>query len=104
MAEADPGGCIQQGNGTAIYQIYMNLGKFVKSREEKFGAAIFDTLKEKVYVTNTCGRRILSLVKEGKDKNDIIKTLKQEFDAPDEVVTSDVTEFFNTLKNNNLTE
>lgn len=103
MGKTHTGGCIQQGNGPAIYQIYMNLGKFVKSREEKFGAAIFDTLKEKVYVTNTCGRRILSLVKEGKDKNDIIKTLKQEFDAPDEVITADVAEFLNSLKDNNLT-
>ena len=51
----------------------MEFKKHVKIRDEKFGSVIFETLREKVYVTNETGSNILQLIKQGKDKQSIIR-------------------------------
>ena len=39
----------------------MDFTKYTKVRNEKFGAVVFDTLNEKVFVTNESGDEILRL-------------------------------------------
>ena len=44
----------------------MEFNKHVQVRKEKFGTVIFETLKEKVFVTNSTGSEIIERLKEKK--------------------------------------
>lgn len=80
----------------------MKFGKFIKTRSEKFGSVIFDTLKEKVYVTNTTGSDILKLLKENKTEEEIISTLKNSYQDETWKIKNDVVLFLEGLKINNI--
>ncbi len=45
----------------------MNFTEHVKIRSEKFGTVIFETLTEKIFITNETGAEILQLIEQGKD-------------------------------------
>ena len=55
----------------------MNFTEYVKIREEKFGSVIFDTLKEKVFVTNDTGKDILNFLQQGYSIEEIINILDE---------------------------
>ena len=74
----------------------------VKIREEKFGAVIFETLKEKVYVTNETGKDILAFLKEGNAPNEIIDSLANKYNQDRTFVESDVKDFIESLLKNGL--
>ncbi|MBI2437748.1 MAG: PqqD family protein [Lentisphaerae bacterium] len=57
----------------------MQFAPHIKWRREKFGAVVFDTLNEKIYVTNATGGDILNLLAQGLDAAAITTRLKQEF-------------------------
>ncbi len=83
----------------------MEFTKHVRVREEKFGSVIFETLKEKVFVTNETGSSILRLLKEGKSPEEIISILDELYDSePQKVVRDEVTDFISSLRENNLLE
>ena len=82
----------------------MQFKKFIKTREEKFGTVIFDTLREKIFATNACGADILRLVKEGKSEAEIIDELEVTYDGGCEAIASDVKEFIEGLKKNDILE
>jgi hypothetical protein len=83
----------------------MEFTKHVRVREEKFGSVIFETLKEKVFVTNETGSSILRLLKEGKSPEEIINILDESYDSePQKVVRDEVTDFISSLRENNLLE
>ncbi len=83
----------------------MEFSKHVRVREEKFGSVIFETLKEKVFVTNETGSSILRLLKEGKSPEEIISILDELYDSePQKVVRDEVTDFISSLRENNLLE
>lgn len=82
----------------------MNFARHVKIREEKFGSAIFDTLREKVFVTNGTGRDILALLERGESPENIIQILSQDYNADSSTVKSDVDIFINQLRENGLLE
>lgn len=83
----------------------MEFTKHVRVREEKFGSVIFETLKEKVFVTNETGSSILKLLKEGKSPEEIISILDELYDSePQKVVRDEVTDFISSLRENNLLE
>lgn len=83
----------------------MEFSKHVRVREEKFGSVIFETLKEKVFVTNETGSSILRLLKEGKSPEEIISILDELYDSePQKVIRDEVTDFISSLKENNLLE
>lgn len=75
----------------------MRFAEHVKIREEKFGAVIFETLKEKVYVTNETGRDILTLLEEGNTYEEIIDSLADKYNQDRIFVESDVKNFINML-------
>lgn len=78
------------------------LKHFVKVREEKFGAVIFDTKKEKVYVTNEIGKEILNLVKNGKTAEEIAQHLSHSYDEDPTIIKRDVLNFLEDLRKSNL--
>lgn len=80
----------------------MKLTKYVKTRQEKFGMVIFETLKEKIFVANDTGREILRLIEEGNALEHIIKKLETEY-ANDNMtgernIKTDVIDFINKLE------
>lgn len=80
----------------------MNFTKYVKIRKEKFGSVIFETLREKVFVTNTTGSDILRLIEEGKALNRIIEILSNEYTEDPANLSQEVVSFVDELKENDI--
>lgn len=81
----------------------MNFTEHVKIREEKFGAVIFETLREKVFVTNKSGKEILNLLNQGYSLEKIVDSLTDNYSATDrQIIKNDVVSFIEQLKENNL--
>ncbi len=55
-----------------------------------------------LFVTSEVGSRIWELICEGKDKNETAAALAEEFDAPDEIIMSDLEEFLELLRENGI--
>lgn len=80
----------------------MKFMPYVKIREEKFGSVIFETLKEKVYVTNETGKDILTLLKDGNSPEEIIAVLSDEYNEDRTLVEEHVKDFIGRLLKNGL--
>lgn len=80
----------------------MNFSEHTKIRKEKFGTVVFDTLTEKIFITDEVGGEILQLVKQGKDLPEIISKLAELFDADESIIEKDVVEFTKQLKASNI--
>lgn len=80
----------------------MCFAQHVKIRHEKFGSVVFDTLREKVFVTNVGGADILKLIQEGKGAEDISDSLGEVYDCDLQLLKSDVEEFLKQMRNSNL--
>jgi adenosyl cobinamide kinase/adenosyl cobinamide phosphate guanylyltransferase len=80
----------------------MVFNEYVKLREEKFGTVIFETLREKVFVTNETGKQIVNLIQKGYSYNDIVKSLKDDYSDKEGVIESEVKDFLSQLKINNI--
>ncbi|MBS3947713.1 MAG: PqqD family protein [Dethiobacter sp.] len=76
----------------------MEFAKHVKVRQEKFGAVMFETLCEKVFVTNETGAEILRLLEEGREPIYIIAELAQNYSGDPEMIKDDVNDFMSILK------
>ncbi len=76
----------------------MEFAKHVKTRYEKFGAVVFDTLCEKVFITNDTGKEILSLMDEGLSASEITERIAQEYEGDASQMQKDVTEFIEGLQ------
>ena len=80
----------------------MHFAKYIKLREEKFGAVIFDTLNEKVYITNDSGKEILSLMAEGLSASAIAERLVRKYEEDTSEMQNDVAEFIDGLRSAGL--
>ena len=80
----------------------MQFAKYVKTRYEKFGAVVFDTLREKVYITNDSGKEILSLMAEGLSASEIAERLVREYGGDTSEIQTDVAEFIDGLQSAEL--
>ena len=80
----------------------MNLNEHTKIRKEKFGTVVFDTLTEKIFITDQIGSEILQLIKQGKDLPQIVSELGEIFEADAQSIEKDVIEFTDQLKSNNI--
>lgn len=80
----------------------MNLTEHTKIRSEKFGTVVFDTLTEKIFITDPVGSEILKLIKQGKDLAEIVSELGEIFEADSESIEKDVIEFTDQLKASNI--
>lgn len=76
----------------------MNFTEHVKIRRERFGAVIFETLREKVFVTNQTGASILELIENGRDIDEISEILAATYSGDPRVINGDLTEFISILK------
>ena len=80
----------------------MNLTEHTKIRKEKFGTVVFDTLTEKIFITDQIGGEILQLIEQGKDLPQIVSELGEIFDGDSQSIEKDVIEFTDQLKANNI--
>ncbi|MEK7867914.1 MAG: PqqD family protein [Candidatus Omnitrophota bacterium] len=76
--------------------------KYVKVRQERFGAVVFDTLKEKVFVSNQTGAGILRLLGEGKSMQDICEELSKGYDMAPAQLSVEVNNFVDELHRREL--
>lgn len=74
----------------------------VKIREEKFGSVIFETLREKVFITNKTGKDILNLLEKRYSLEKIIESLAQAYEVNPQEIKEEVTNFINQLKDNHI--
>lgn len=70
----------------------------VRIRSEKFGAVIFETLHEKVFVTNRTGEMILRLLQDGKTAEEVIAILEGRYGDRYPQVREDTISFLNQLR------
>ena len=88
----------------------MKLAKFVKFREEKFGAVLFETRSEKVYTLNPTGAAVVrELVASatGTDSSgpanvDVIDRLKAKYQDPSGAMETEARAFIADLKTKGL--
>ncbi len=80
----------------------MEFEKHVKVRQEKFGAVVFETLREKVFVTDETGAEILRLLEEKKELKDVLDELAKNYDGNLEIIKGDVEEFILALKDSGI--
>ncbi len=81
----------------------MFFSECIKIREEKFGAVVFNTLSEKVFVTNETGKSVLASLKEGKAVAEIIESLADEYNIESRVdMEEEVADFVKALLENGL--
>jgi len=76
--------------------------KYVKVRQERFGAVVFDTLKEKVFVSNQTGAGILRLLGEGASIHDICEELSKGYDRTSAQLSVEVNNFVDELRKREL--
>lgn len=80
----------------------MEFEKCVKIRQEKFGAVVFDTLREKIFVTNETGAGILGLLDEKRELKDVVTELAKNYDGDPAIIERDMEEFTLRLKDAGL--
>ncbi len=80
----------------------MNFTEHTKIRKEKFGTVVFDTLTEKIFITDQIGGEILELIEQGKDLPEILSVLGNSYDGDEQMIEKDVVEFTDQLKSNNI--
>ncbi len=82
----------------------MNFTEHTKVRKEKFGSVVFDTLTEKIFITDGIGSDILELIEQGKAFDEVVSELCERYDGDKEQISGDVTEFVEQLKTNNIVD
>ena len=80
----------------------MNFTEHTKIRKEKFGTVVFDTLTEKIFVTDQIGGDILQFIEQGKDLPEIVSVLGENYDGDKQEIEKDVVEFMEQLTLNNI--
>jgi len=82
----------------------MRLAKYVKFREEKFGAVLFETRSEKVFTLNPTATAIVREIEAGGDEDAIAARLKARFDDHDGAIEREVVTFIADLRQRGLVE
>lgn len=80
----------------------MKFTEHTKLRREKFGMVVFDTLTEKIFITDRIGGEILQLIEQGKDVPEVVTVLADSYDGDEQMIEKDVAEFTEQLKSNNI--
>ena len=82
----------------------MQLAKYVKFREEKFGGVLFETRSEKVFTLNPTGTTVVREIEAGGDERMIITRLRERFDDRDGAIEREVAAFIADLRKRRLVE
>jgi hypothetical protein len=80
----------------------MKLAPFVKFREEKFGAVLFETRSEKVYTLSPTGAAVVRAVIAGATAADLVSKLKEKFEDPTGKMAGEATTFLAQLREKGL--
>lgn len=80
----------------------MNFTEHTKLRREKFGMVVFDTLTEKIFITDEIGGEILELIEQGNDLPEVLSALGDSYDGDSQTIEKDILEFTDKLKSNNI--
>ena len=80
----------------------MKLAPFVKFREEKFGAVLFETRSEKVYTLSPTGAAVVRELLAGANDADLVERLKAKYDDESGHMESEATAFVKDLKDKGL--
>src|SRR3954466_10176779 len=71
----------------------MKLAPFVKFREEKFGAVLFETRSEKVYTLSPTGAAVVREVIAGAEAATLVAKLSEKFEDPTGKMAAEATSF-----------
>jgi PqqD family protein of HPr-rel-A system len=83
----------------------MQLAKYVKFREEKFGGVLFETRSEKVFTLNPTATAVVREIQSGAtDENAIVHRLKDRFDDGTGSIERDVAALLADLRQRGLIE
>jgi hypothetical protein len=82
----------------------MQLAKFVKFREEKFGGVLFETRSEKVFTLNPTATAVMREIQAGGDQQAITARLRNRFDDPAGAIEREVVSFIADLRQKGLVE
>jgi DNA-binding PadR family transcriptional regulator len=80
----------------------MKLAPFVKFREEKFGAVLFETRSEKVYTLSPTGAAVVRELLAGAGDGDLVSRLKAKYDDKTGRMESEAKAFIKDLKDKGL--
>ena len=80
----------------------MKLAPFVKFREEKFGAVLFETRSEKVYTLSPTGAAVVREVIAGAQSSNLVAKLKEKFEDPTGKMATEAQTFLAQLKEKGL--
>ena len=82
----------------------MQFKKDVRIRHEKFGAVLFETLKEEIFVTNETGADILRLLQKNRQSQEVIAELIKGHDCDAGTIKGQTEEFILSLKEKGIIE
>lgn len=80
----------------------MKLAPFVKFREEKFGAVLFETRSEKVYTLSPTGAAVVREVIAGADSTSLVERLQAKYEDKSGKMAQEATTFVAQLKEKGL--
>ncbi len=80
----------------------MKLAPFVKFREEKFGAVLFETRSEKVYTLSPTGAAVVREVIAGAQSSNLVAKLKEKFEDPTGKMATEAASFLAQLREKGL--
>jgi PqqD family protein of HPr-rel-A system len=82
----------------------MQLAKYVKFREEKFGGVLFETRSEKVFTLSPTATAVVREIQRGGGEREIAARLKDRFHDPDGAIEREVAAFLADLREKGLVE
>ena len=82
----------------------MQLARYVKFREEKFGGVLFETRSEKVFTLNPTATAVIREIQAGADENAIVDRLQDRFDDGSGAIARDVAALIAELRQRGLVE
>jgi hypothetical protein len=82
----------------------MQLARYVKFREEKFGGVLFETRSEKVFCLNPTGAAVVREIESGGGAAEIAARLARQFEGPDDGIAREVQTFIDNLRERGLVD
>ena len=82
----------------------MKLARYVKFREEKFGAVLFETRSEKVFTLNGSAAAVVREIQAGGEEDDISARLKARFRDQSGAIEREASAFIAELRQKGLVE
>lgn len=80
----------------------MQLARYVKFREEKFGGVLFETRSEKVFCLNPTGAAVVREIEAGGGPDEIAARLAQRYEGTDDGIAREVQVFIDALRERGL--